>query len=71
MNDMYLRLWVNNVNDLQVGSYDLIPEGEHDKLQAENKRLNIIIDNRAEDMELKKKYEQLKRCFDILAKLVI
>ncbi len=44
----------------------LLPKIE--QLQAKNKRLNTIIDNRAEDLEVKAKYERLK---DIIEKALL
>lgn len=47
------RLVIKSLNT-EVGLWRL----KVDQLQAENKRLNIIIDNRAEDLEVKTKYEK-------------
>lgn len=37
------------------------------KLQTENERLNTIIDNRAEDLEVKAKYERFRKALEEIA----
>ena len=55
---MYLKMWSDDLERLETGKeYELIPEGEHSKLQAENKKLREILtrevnDGRAEEDDI-------------------